>query len=360
MRKDIIRNLYHLQRTVGDIGVEVEMEGRLNFLNNPQPAALNWDCKDDGSLRGQSCEWVLREPQPLDKALAEVNTLYKHMKKLKSVLNPSRRCGVHVHVNCQELTEQQVYVYIALYMTFENLLARWCGEDREGNLFCLRSEDAEELVFALCHARKRGRLSHIMTDEYRYAGLNVTAIRKFGSLEFRTLGTPRHPKKIRSWIKMLYRMRGASQMFAQPKDIVRQMSAMGIDEFIIQIMGAASPLLEIGTAVERETLLRQGVRHVQDLVLMEMPPRKPMLGNGFFIRNHEPVQERPMPAPIRMEERPWDEELVNEPDDVPQNRAVAQRIRMHVEQAMGEFQPEPEGFIAMDDGPDFDMDDEDF
>ena len=53
-------NLMGVRRQQGEVGIEVEVEGRhLDFHGNE-----NWRTDGDGSLRGNSCEYVLKAPAP--------------------------------------------------------------------------------------------------------------------------------------------------------------------------------------------------------------------------------------------------------------------------------------------------------
>ena len=54
----------------GEIGIEVEVEGR--GLPN---AVTGWNVVPDGSLRGESAEYVLRQPVPRDKYEDTLNNL---------------------------------------------------------------------------------------------------------------------------------------------------------------------------------------------------------------------------------------------------------------------------------------------
>ncbi|MCI0564270.1 MAG: hypothetical protein MN733_37830, partial [Nitrososphaera sp.] len=66
MRKKKIIELYAVQPRTGEIGIEIEMEGEK--LMQAQDHGIKkhgknwpWVFKMDGSLRGESCEWVLHK-----------------------------------------------------------------------------------------------------------------------------------------------------------------------------------------------------------------------------------------------------------------------------------------------------------
>ena len=122
----------------GDIGVEIEVEG----IGIPA-ARKYWSNEEDGSLKGESREFVLKEPSTLEgvkDALGYLDALYTAN---ETTVHDSVRAGVHIHINCQKLTMTQLYNFMVVYLILENVLVKWCGNYRQGNLFCLKASDAE-------------------------------------------------------------------------------------------------------------------------------------------------------------------------------------------------------------------------
>src|ERR1043165_6704176 len=230
MRKGKIVHLFDRKRVDGDVGIEIEMEGT-NLTGLHQHASLRhgvaypWAFKMDGSLRGESCEWVLNSPIYKEEVPAKLAMLFDNREVVSATFTPSRRCGVHIHVNVQQMTEQAVFNFLCTYIAFEPVLVRWAGEDREGNLFCLRASDARELIDKLAQARVAGNLRNIMGDYIRYASVNINAIMRYGSVEFRALGTPTEPKKITQWVRMLYCVKELAAKFDDIRELLYALSA---------------------------------------------------------------------------------------------------------------------------------------
>ena len=137
--RDIFK--FHLWPQENEIGIEVEMEG--SYLGGEK--IKGWLREGDGSLRGHSVEFILNSPLSEKKAYIKLDALYKSLKN-NSHMDPSNRCAVHIHINCQNMEIKEVYNYISLYLILEDVILSWCGEEREGNLFCLRAKDAEWLM----------------------------------------------------------------------------------------------------------------------------------------------------------------------------------------------------------------------
>ena len=120
----------------GLIGIEIECEGT-NLPHNAFPTPAPWAPHQDGSLRGEACEFVLAEPRQHSTIRNDLGILSRYL--AKATLKFSNRTSVHVHINVQQLTLVQLYNLICLYAIFEDALVKFSGDaDRDGNLFCLK------------------------------------------------------------------------------------------------------------------------------------------------------------------------------------------------------------------------------
>lgn len=245
----------------GDLGIEVEMEGR------ELPGDLiKWKLEHDGSLQPSpmAVEYVLRKPETIEGTELALKELSKGMKKNGCVPRPSIRCGVHVHVNVQELTLIELYNYFTAYLALENVLTKVCGDTREGNLFCLRASDAYYMVHKLIQASHTKEFYELFNDDdLRYAAMNVTSLPKYGSLEFRAMRTTEEPLDILPWAGALLNLREFSRGFENPIELITQLSANGYEDFIRQALPSLAE--QVLAFDECEKLLYDGVRLAQDV-----------------------------------------------------------------------------------------------
>jgi hypothetical protein len=221
----------------GEVGIEVELEGEglpTNIAKGKFSKAF-WNIEGDGSLRGPSAEYVLRSPIPRGSVNEALTQLYSKL-QYDSLLD-SGRAGVHIHINVRDLNLPQLYSFILLYLVFENVLVKYCGEDREGNLFCLRASDAEYLLFMVHKLLRRHRLNEIGGDVVRYSSINLSAIRKYGSLEFRAMRSPVAADVIETWAKLLLCLKDAALRYNSPREIVQGVSELGGYDFAHSIFG---------------------------------------------------------------------------------------------------------------------------
>jgi len=165
-----------LSPETGEIGLEIEVEGA--NLPSGEDVKAFWKQEVDPSLRGESCEYVLKKPVSRDYVGIALACLKDAYKKKKSVISKGHRAGIHVHVNVQDLSPKQLVSFATLYFMFEECLIRFCADSRLGNHFCLRVSDANYIVDLLTQAVSTGNLRHLHTDDIRYSGLNFTSLFK--------------------------------------------------------------------------------------------------------------------------------------------------------------------------------------
>lgn len=255
--KDVMR-IPQRKITSKDIGLEIEVEGR----DLPIPPAF-WRCDRDGSLRGEeSMEYVLDAPMNLKGVNAALVHLKECYKANKTRVDESVRAGVHVHINCQHLTLTELYCFITLYLVLENILLKFCGKWREGNLFCLRCKDAEWLLYRLVQAAKTKRLLECFHDDnMRYGSMNVKALGDYGSLEFRAMRSTKDFGAIEDWVTILYQLREAAKEFKSPVQIIEQVSQVGPKTFLSRCLGDYAGYFNV--LPEVSDLLYEGVELAQ-------------------------------------------------------------------------------------------------
>lgn len=255
---------FKVKPTKGDLGIEIEVEGR----RLPTPEKF-WRREADGSLRGEeSAEYVFSRPMTLKGAREALDYLAKCYEAQKSIIDDTVRAGVHVHVNCQSLTLVQLYNFIVLFLVFENVLTKFCGEYRQGNLFCLRACDADRILHTLKSAAKnRNFRLQFHHDNNRYAAMNVKALGDYGSLEFRAMRSTSDMDAIYTWAKILYDLREQATTYNSPHDIIAGFSQYGSREFMRQVFGENVQHLfdQYKATSELESDLFKGMRNAQDI-----------------------------------------------------------------------------------------------
>jgi hypothetical protein len=248
--------LFKGQQLSGELGVEVEVEGK----GLPTGGFKFWNVTRDGSLRGEAYEYVFKDPVTRELTPKAISELYAVLNKCK--IEDSGRAGVHVHVNIRDLDYQELFSFILLYVVFEEVLIDMCGEDRKGNLFCLRVDDAEYLLVKIRDLFMTMDFSQV-NDRIRYSGINLTAIRKYGSLEFRSLPSPVSEELLNLWIQLLLKIKDKAKEFKDPRLIVTGVSEYGGRDFAASVFGE---LLESIPCTDWNRSVIRGMRKIQPLV----------------------------------------------------------------------------------------------
>lgn len=267
MLTETVRSIYGFNKTLGTYGVEVEVEG-----DNLPAASVGFIKEHDGSLRGESAEYVFKGPVSKKGAVNRINNLYKAYEETGTKVRNSYRCSVHVHMNVQEFTMTQVANLFVLYATFEEYLVKYCGEHREGNLFCLRLSDAEYTVQTFIKGLVKGRYDLFQSDNLRYAAINIAALAKYGSMEFRAMRGTDSAKDIIDWINLLDCLHVAARKFKNPLEIVEQASLRGCDVLADDIFGDLLELLPLeGNWAD---VMFENIRMVQDVAYQPTYPEE--------------------------------------------------------------------------------------
>ena len=235
-----------LRSTKGMFGIEIEAEGNnIRFVENDV-----WNTVDDGSLRGEfpesRAEFVLRKPLNMEHIEAALLNLKEEQEDAQ--FNFSVRTSVHVHVNVQQLTEQQLMSFIYSYLLVEELLVDYCGLSRKANRFCLRLQDAEGLMQGLQMLFMNGLAAskRYLNDDIRYAAINLAAIPKYGSVEFRSMRGTLDTNVLLTWVKALYNIRKFAVDMGSLEDILKFYNNSSHDEFLNAVVGNVAKEFKIG------------------------------------------------------------------------------------------------------------------
>ena len=225
----------------GDIGIEIEMEGEdLKYpkVNESGIPEMPWYAKVDNSMKGPGLEYYLWHPIHRKDVRSVLRQLKDFWKSTGGKPKPTECDAVHVHINCRKLTLDKTMTFIMLLVMLEDFLVRWCGDSREGNLFCLRSRDASGFLWTLRDILiKKSMIGNLSSEHLKYATINIAPLRHFGSVEVRCMQTPKDIMIVDQWVEMLLSIFDSAMKLENIRDVVDVMGFSPAEQFLDQVLG---------------------------------------------------------------------------------------------------------------------------
>lgn len=224
----------------GDIGIEIELEaknylptdGHLENVTSPK-SKTGWASIRDGSLRGNSMEYILRQPCFVEEVSYLVDGLYKTINDHKTVLDISNRCSTHVHINMTGQRVNTLTSIMALWGVFEPFIIEWCGEERKTNHFCLSFKDSLSVINGWSTYLKTGSRKHF-TRNLKYSAFNYLPLWDKGSIEFRCGRASDNSKFVTDFATFLYHfVTYVKNTYKDPSRIAHDLSERG-GHYILQ------------------------------------------------------------------------------------------------------------------------------
>lgn len=230
------------------LGIELEYE---KTSGPPEAESTFWRVEGDHSLRKGGLEFISTPLRP-DNLKRAILSMVKAAKLVKAQATP--RCGLHVHLNATHLSWRELYKWVTYYALVEPyLFADFCP-GREDSHFCVPTwsntalteymyADGQKLrnginipelktgawskasQYLNGNAGKQHRLMMIHTP--KYAALNMSSLKKFGTLEFRQAPSSLSPKFIENWAQILLDIQRVALTYREPSDIVRMYEKLG-------------------------------------------------------------------------------------------------------------------------------------
>lgn len=182
-----IGEIFGPKRQLGRIGIEIEVEGE----NIPKAAFGIWKCEPDGSLRGDGMEYITKRPVPVGDIKGHMEEMNAEFAKLNAKAFDAHRGSIHMHVNVQPHTVEELFGLLFKWTMIEGLWMHMCGPTRENNLFCTQGGSTGDIQqfcreMLKCH---RTDSYHRWPERGKYSSLNTNPVSTYGSVEFRTFAS---------------------------------------------------------------------------------------------------------------------------------------------------------------------------
>jgi hypothetical protein len=184
------------------IGLELEVE---NFTRSPCWSRMKfWDNIQDGSLRNNGREFVLKYPlggYSLEQAITE---LWYNIYESGNDFHINTRTSLHVHVDLRTFTLDQVKHFFMLYMIMEKSLYTMAGVGRDKNIYCPSTYEAyDENIAALLRCSSLNQLDDISRGWEKYTGINMSRARDLNTVEIRIHNGTLNGSVARRWVNSI-------------------------------------------------------------------------------------------------------------------------------------------------------------
>jgi hypothetical protein len=177
------------------VGIELEIE---DFPMGIRHAFGGFTFTNDGSLRNNGIE-AITNPVAIKYVPSLLNGFFAHFGI--TAANYSERCSIHVHVNMQERTFEQVATIGLVYQTVERLLFKFVGNDRDQSIFCVPWCQSN-MTFSAINKLVKGDGVFLKTWQ-KYSALNLLPLTSKGTIEFRHLHGTCDVPRITQWIALI-------------------------------------------------------------------------------------------------------------------------------------------------------------
>lgn len=231
------------------LGLEFEFEDVLMGLDAvPVELQPYWAMHPEPSLKRHGMEFVFAQPMFGKDVMDALECLLEAARNYKWAC--TKRTGFHVHMDVRNLEHPQLVGFNLIYAIIEPVLFRWIGDRREDSIFCI------PWYKAWAEVQHIGRLLSLLNKQSdqtkgqaencaRYAGLNLQALAKYGSVEFRHMKTTLDINRLMAWINMILSIKQAALLMPTSDGAILEMAERdGGRRFVGRVFGELAPLLD--------------------------------------------------------------------------------------------------------------------
>lgn len=206
-------------------GIEIEIENNKSVRDSKY-----WHCKPDNSLR-HGVEYVFVKPLDGKTTLIALEEFYnQHLEERASI---SPRTGIHAHLDVSNCTNLQIQKKCIYYALMEEPIFAWVGEYRHLSHFCLPWYTAPGDLGTISKSLNSNNLYATSPNINRYAALNLNAVHKFGSVEYRHLKTTKDMQRVVDWLAIITCIKNKAMSHeGSCSDILAEFSNNGQEKFM--------------------------------------------------------------------------------------------------------------------------------
>lgn len=268
------------------MGLEIELEHLRNFEAHvhakPMIDSGLWTITEDHSLRDNGREFIMQEQgtgQPIMgndvvRALEAFQESMKLLDKAKKPPHLSDRTSIHVHLDVRDLEEEHIDRFALLYYTFEEILFKWIGDDRDKSNYCrtaARNYDVISRTAGLLRANDVPFQNRVGWGN-KYDAFNFLAIKGLGTIEVRSMRATTDMDTILQWMNILLRLHEAAQdATITVESFPELVSQGGMKAFLERVFKDQSGVL---LPYATDMAILRGVRTAQEIMMLTSQERE--------------------------------------------------------------------------------------
>lgn len=217
-----------LFRSMCLVGIEHELEN--SSSEDMDWSSDYWKAESDGSLRMRGIEYVLKAPLAGVELQHAINTLSRYVRR--SDMQANERTSTHLHIDARDMNVKQLVTFFVVYTTFERAIFSLCDQSRMDNNFCVPTYKSGGVIGRVRAVNNDpdsvSRMQELASSDYRYAAMNMAALQRFGSLEFRMRETLVDDDQLIDWINIFLSIKDFAMMHGNSpvEDVIARLSKM--------------------------------------------------------------------------------------------------------------------------------------
>ena len=264
--------------------------------------AFNIDTATDGSLRGVAYEFITK-PMRSDSAMNALTDYFAATGFTEA--NYTDRCSIHVHVNCTDMSSEQLSSIALLYTVVEEVLFQYVGRHRDSNIYCIPWNQCRQHLDLV--NRFLTDPSRVLGKWNKYTALNLIPLARYGTVEFRQMYGTADMTVISKWVNIigaLFKMAKNIELKVLITELKGLNSNSQYEAFFDRLFSGTLKYndtyrqkLEEGVILAKFSLINQEVKKgkpsttVEQVVPMQIPP-----GLQVNVNRAVPMPRRPRAA----------------------------------------------------------------
>jgi hypothetical protein len=178
-------------------GVPCAVEGYNHTTRN------HWKIVNDASIQVNSnmepgmCGELVSPPLCDEQGLMQLRTVIRALASVGGTVNKS--CGLHVHVDANDLNAGQILSVVRRYAHFENQINAFMPPSRRGSRWA-HSVGGHYVDDLLRQVNRYGNPRNIFGGLNRYMAVNLASYARHGTVEFRQHSGSTNPAKVANWV----------------------------------------------------------------------------------------------------------------------------------------------------------------